>query len=171
MTSRCVRYRVVVAAIAAVGLSGASVAAAAGWSSRSAGPDFVYGDAAFADASARVHVVRTGTGATHVTLHVTGVAAAGRTFGAHVHQFPCGASGADAGGHYQHVGATGSLEDREIWLDVTIDAAGNGHALAIRPWSLDEGSPRSVIVHALATDPVSGAAGPRIACIDLDGDR
>jgi Cu-Zn family superoxide dismutase len=170
MKPRSIRFRVGVAAVVVAGLGGASVAAAAGGSARSAGPDFTY-DATFARARARVHVVRTGSGGTHVTLHVTGVAgAAGRTFGAHVHQRPCGPSGGAAGPHYQHAGAVGDLEQRELWLDFTVNAAGNGHAVAVRPWALDESSPRSVIVHALATDPVSGAAGARLACIDLDGD-
>jgi Cu-Zn family superoxide dismutase len=86
-----------------------------------------------------------------------------------VHQRPCGPLGSDAGGHYQHAGATGSLEDREVWLDVTVNAGGNGHSVAIRPWSLDESTPRSVIVHALPTAPDTGAAGARLACIDFDG--
>lgn len=158
--------------IALATLGGGVVAVAAGGSSGSVGPDRVYGDDAFASASARVHIVRTGTGGTSVTLHMTGVdAEPGRTFGAHIHQSACGPLGSDAGGHYQHAGASGSLEEREVWLDFTINEAGNGHAMATRPWSVDETSPRSVIVHALPTDSVSGAAGPRLACIDLDGDH
>ena len=157
--------------IALATLGGGVVAVAAGGSTRSAGPDRVYGDAAFADASAKVHIVRTGTGGTRVTLHMTGVdAEPGRTFGAHIHQRSCGPIATDAGGHYQHAGAVGSLEDREVWLDFTIDEDGNGHAAATRPWTVDETAPRSVIVHALATDSVTGAAGARLACIDLDGD-
>jgi Cu-Zn family superoxide dismutase len=115
--------------------------------------------------------VHAGNERSHVTLHITGVdAPAGRTFGAHVHVNPCGSSGADAGGHYQHAGATGSLEDREVWLDFTVSSAGNAHAEAVRPWPLDDGSPRSVIVHEAATNPGTGAAGARLACIDLDGE-
>ena len=172
MDSKSLRKWIGGSAIAVAALGGGVVAVAAGGSSRSAGPDRVYGDAAFANASAQVHIVRTGTDGTHVTLHMTGVDAdAGRTFGAHVHQSPCGPLGTDAGGHYQHAGATGTLEDREVWLDFTINDDGNGHAAATRPWTVDETSPRSVIVHALATDNVSGAAGARLACIDLDGDH
>lgn len=168
--SRRVR-RYVLAPTIALGVLGAGGAAlAAGSSARSTGPDYAYGaENPFADARAAVHVVHTGAGGTHVTLNVWDVdAPAGQRFGAHVHQSPCGASGSAAGGHYQHAGATGSLEAREVWLDVTIDGAGNGRSMATRPWSLDDGAPRSVIVHALPTDG-TGAAGARLACIDLDG--
>lgn len=163
--------RLAVVAAAAVGLSGAAgVALAAGGSARSSGPEYASGIGnPFADASAVVHVVHTGNGRTHVTLHVRGVdAQPGRIFGAHVHQLPCGTSGAQAGPHYAHEGATGSLEQREVWLDFAINAAGAGDAEAKRPWPLDESSPRSVIIHAQPTDG-AGAAGARLACIDLDG--
>lgn len=151
-------------------LAGAGAAAAMGGSSQSSGPDYTYTTPSpFSDASARVHVVRTGDGATHVTLTVRGVDAdAGQQFGAHVHKNSCGPAGGDAGPHYLHLGATGSLEDQEVWLDFSVNAAGNGHSKAVRPWSLDESSPRSVIIHALPTNP-EGGAGARLACIDLDG--
>jgi Cu-Zn family superoxide dismutase len=156
-----------VAALAAVG---GGVAAASGGSSRGVGPDYLYGASAFTNASAAVHVVNTGNGSTHVTLHITGVGGgAGQTFGAHVHRNPCGLLSADAGAHYQHAGVSGVLEDLEVWLDFTVNAAGNAHSKAVRPWSLDESSPRSVIIHASPTAPDTGAAGARLACIDLDG--
>ncbi|MCU0261919.1 MAG: superoxide dismutase family protein, partial [Ilumatobacteraceae bacterium] len=126
----------------------------------------------FADAGAAVHVVATGSGASVVTLHVTGVDAdPGRTFGAHVHQLPCGELGSAAGGHYLHAGLdpTLPLEQREVWLDVTVNAAGNGHAVALRPWIVDQSSQRSVILHANPTA-ADGTAGARLACVDLDGD-
>ena len=164
------KRRLAGALVVAAGSLGSGVALAAGGSARSSGPDYRYvGSEAFVNATASVHVVHTGNGGTHVTLHMFGVdAAAGRTFGAHVHQRACGQSGAAAGPHYLHAGATGSLEDREIWLDFTVNADGIGHAEAKRPWSLDETTPRSVIIHALPTA-VNGTAGARLACIDLDG--
>ena len=113
--------------------------------------------------------MQTGHGKSHVTLAVSGVeAAAGQTFGAHVHQLPCGAAGAAAGGHYLHAGATGSLEEREVWLDVTVNESGNATTHTTRPWSVDRSTPRSVIIHALPTA-ADGTAGARLACIDLDG--
>ena len=159
---------------AAVGLLvGTGAAFAGGGSARSSGPEFSYGTSnPFAAASAAVHVVKTGNGETNVTLHVHGAdAPAGQRFGAHVHQRPCGANGLDAGGHYQHAGATGSLEAVEVWLDFTVNDGGNGHSSANRRWELDETSPRSVIIHALPTAPGTGLAGARLACIDLDGDH
>jgi superoxide dismutase, Cu-Zn family len=164
--------RIVAATCVILGVLGTAAAAlAAASSTRSTGPDYRYGDAnPFDDASAVIHVVHTGHEGTHVTLHITGVdAPGGRTFGAHVHVNPCGPSGADAGGHYQHAAGTGSLEDREVWLDFTVNAAGNAHAEALRPWPLDDGSPRSVIIHEAATNPETAGAGARLACIDLDG--
>ena len=62
-----------------------------------------------------------------------------------------------------------TLEEKEVWLDVTINAAGNGTTHTTRPWSVDQSTPRSVIIHAQPTA-VDGTAGARLACIDLDGD-
>ena len=169
MTSR-IKSAVAVTAIAAATLGAAAVAVAGGSSGRSAGPDYAYGTPnPFAGASAVVHVVETGQGKSHVTLRVRGVdAPAGQTFGAHVHQFPCGNVGGAAGGHYQHAGAVGTLEEREVWLDVTVNKHGDAITHATRPWSVDQSTPRSVIIHAAPTAP-DGTAGARLACIDLDG--
>lgn len=164
--------KTVAAAIVVAGCIGSSgVALAVGSSSRSAGPDHVYGSSGeLADATADVHVVMTGEGGSMITLHLRGVEAeAGRTFGAHVHQTPCGENPLASGGHYQHA-ATGDLEAREVWLDVTVNEAGNGHAEARRPWSVDQSAPRSVVIHAAPTAP-NGTAGARLACIDLDGQQ
>lgn len=157
--------------VLAAGLLGGGMALAAGGSSRSAGPDFTYGAAnPFADATAAVHVIRTGAEGTQVTLHVTGVnAPRGTTFGAHVHKHSCGSDPLTAEGHYQHSQAGANLVDREVWLDFTVNATGNGHAEARRPWLVDESQQRSVIIHAIPTRPSDGFAGPRLACIDLDG--
>jgi len=168
LTSKSAVAAVVVASVVMVV---AGVAWAAGGSSaRSSGPDYAYGSPnPFANATAEVHVVKTGEDSTHVTLHVRGIdAPAGQTFGAHVHQQPCGATGTAAGPHYQHAGTTGTLEEREVWLDITVNASGNAHSEATRPWVLDESTPRSVILHALPTA-ADGTAGTRLACIDLNG--
>lgn len=162
-TKRAVAVTIVVAGLAV------TAGVALGSSNRSTGPDYSYGTTGeFTDATAAVHVVATGDGGSMITLHVRDAdAVAGRTFGAHVHQFPCGTEGGAAGGHYQHA-ATGDLEGREVWLDFTVNPAGNGHAEARRPWTVDQSSPRSVIIHASPTAP-DGTAGARLACIDLDG--
>lgn len=171
MTSLRAKTLVATSTVTVGALAAMGAALAAGGSARSTGPDYVYGSGnPFAGASAAVHVVKTGAGETTVTLHVRGAEAPdGQRFGAHVHQSPCGASGSDAGGHYQQAGATGSLEAIEVWLDFTVNAGGSGHSKANRPWLLDESTPRSVIIHALPTAPSTGAAGARLACIDLDG--
>ena len=157
-------------AITAVAVTAAGAAFAAG--GRSAGPDNTYsGSEPFANASAVVQVVPMANGMSLVTLQVMGVEAdAGRTFGAHVHVTPCGTDPLAAGGHYQHAGLdpTLPLVDREVWLDFTINAAGNGHAEAMRPWTVTGTANRSVIIHALPTNSGTGVAGPRLACIDLD---
>jgi len=173
MTTLRIKTLVATSAATAGLLAAIGGAYAAGGSARSSGPDYAYGSAnPFAAASAAVHVVKNGNGDTTVTLHVQGAdAPAGQRFGAHVHQRPCGENGVDAGGHYQHAGATGSLEAIEVWLDFTINGGGNGHSSATRPWVLDETAPRSVIIHARPTAPATGLAGARLACIDLDGEH
>lgn len=160
--------RAMAATIGVAGLLG-TAGIASGASNRSTGPDYTYGQTTeFSNATAEVQVVTTGTGGSMITLHVRGAdAVAGRTFGAHVHQAPCGIDGSAAGGHYQHA-ATGDLEGREVWLDFTVNASGNGHAEARRPWVVDQNTQRSVIIHAAPTA-TDGTAGARLACIDLDG--
>jgi len=169
MSSR-IKTVIAATAIAAAVIGVAGVAVAGGWG-RSSGPDYTYGTPnPFADAHAVVHVVETGQGKSHITLKVRGVDAdAGRTFGAHVHERPCDAVDAlRSGPHYQHAGPTETLEEREVWLDVTINKRGNGITHTTRPWSVDQSMPRSVVIHALPTAE-NGTAGARLACIDLDG--
>jgi Cu/Zn superoxide dismutase len=163
MTKRAMAATIVV--VATVGMAGMALAS----SDRSTGPEYTYGTTGeFTAATAVVQVVTTGDGGSMITLHVRNAdAVAGRTFGAHVHQSPCGTEGSAAGGHYQHAD-TGDLEGREVWLDFTVNRAGNGHAEARRPWAVDQSSPRSVIIHAAPTAS-DGTAGARLACIDLDG--
>ncbi|NEB78777.1 superoxide dismutase family protein, partial [Streptomyces sp. SID14478] len=63
-----------------------------------------------------------------VDLDVDGLVP-GRAYGAHVHQKPCGADPAAAGGHYQHVVDPRRADaGNEVWLDFTTDAAGRGTA-------------------------------------------
>lgn len=124
--------------------------------------------------SARVHQTVTDSGQTIVTLHLKGFGAAaeGQTFGAHAHVNSCGATGAAAGPHYTHPDTALELEDREIWLDYTVDDGGNARALAKRDWTIVPTSAapdgaRSVIFHALPTNHHDGTAGTRLACITV----
>ena len=136
-------------------------------------------------ASARVHSVATPDGRTIVTLHVSGFAPS-TEYGAHAHVAPCGDPGTDptgmaAGGHYQDVPASPSMPathpaignpQNEVWLDLTTNAAGNGHAKAVVDWQFrPEPAGRSVIIHERHTstaDGSHGVAGKRVACLDVD---
>ncbi len=111
-------------------------------------------------------------GASHAVLTVKGIAAAadGQTFGAHVHDGPCVAGdGAAALGHYNshvHGDLPPEISDRtEFWLDFTVaDGAGTGSTEV--PFVPESGS-RSVVIHALPTNPQTGLAGARLACLTV----
>lgn len=124
-------------------------------------------------ASARVHAVASASGTT-VTLHVTGLdpAAAGTTLGAHVHVGPCVAGdGAAAGPHFNIDRYDGVVPPEvsprtEVWLDITGNRNGVGHAVAHVPFHIPPGAAASVVIHALPTDD-AGGAGARLACIGI----
>ncbi|GAA4113785.1 hypothetical protein GCM10022415_09300 [Knoellia locipacati] len=142
---------------------------------RTSGPlsDFVLGTPGpFDGASARVQIVESAKGS-HALLTVKGIdpSVSGQTFGAHLHDGPCIAGdGAAAGPHYNsHVhGQTpvAGVSDRtEVWLDFTVaDGAGTGTASV--PFVPQPGN-RSVVIHALPTNPQTGGAGPRLACLTV----
>jgi hypothetical protein len=151
-------------------IAGAVSAAGAGadWTILGTGPDNAYGSTnPFSDAAATVSARTVGGTGVQVALDVSGVAAAGQRFGAHVHQNPCGSTGDIAGGHYKNTDALGSLRHQEIWLDFTVDESGSGGAVATREWALS--GPRSVVLHLLTTAN-DGTAGARLACINVDFD-
>lgn len=126
-----------------------------------------------AGATARVHAVLTPSGRTVVTLVVDGFPA-NREFGSHMHEKACGATGADAGGHYQNVPGTGPAygnADNEVWLDFATDADGHGEASASVAWqpttdTLHPFGANSVVIHRDETVP-GGGAGPRLACLTV----
>lgn len=126
------------------------------------GPTVVH-DATYADISTQVHSWSR-DGVTRVRLMVDGLPA-GQTFGAHVHTLPCGPQPADSGGHYQHSSdASIPLKQREMWLDVTAEVDGHAATTTTVPWEFAPGTAGSVVLHALPTDPTTGAAGDRLAC-------
>ena len=137
-----------------------------------------YGQALPPGASAKVHSVETGDGRTLVTLHVRGLQPS-TEYGAHAHTNPCGSLPGAAGPHFQHVldPVTPSVDPayanprNEIWLDLTTNAAGNGHAKAVVDWQFNsERRARSVIIHErhTSTEPGSaGVAGARVACLTV----
>ncbi|KRF34268.1 superoxide dismutase family protein [Nocardioides sp. Soil805] len=129
------------------------------------GPTVVH-DAAYAGIRTQVHSWAA-DGRTEVRLMVRGLPPA-RTFGAHVHVAPCGADPMASGGHYQHgTDTTQPLASREIWLDFTTDEQGRGVGSTEVPWLVAAGTAGSVVIHAGPTDPVTGAAGARLACTDV----
>ena len=122
-----------------------------------------------ADASGRVALVVEGSrSSSHVMLHVEGLAP-GRSFGAHLHRDPC--ASAFGGPHYQapdpaHPVAANADTDHEVWLDFTTNAAGRGRAHAAVPFVVQPG-PRSVVIHQADHTMPGGAAGQRLACLDI----
>lgn len=134
------------------------------------GPDYVYsGGDSLEGADITVTAGKLGNGNSQITLIVEGAdATAGTKFGAHVHESACGATGTDSGPHYNHGDLNGPLSQREVWLDFSLDAHGRGHAVATRSFEVPDRASRSVIVHVMDTDHETGAAGARLACVDLD---
>lgn len=129
------------------------------------GPTVVH-DAAYTGVRTQVHAWAR-DGATDVRLMVRGLPA-NRTFGAHVHTAPCGADPLASGGHYQHgTDTTSPLASREVWLDLTTDAAGNGVGTTRIPWLIAAGTAGSVVIHANPTNTTTGAAGARLVCTDV----
>lgn len=169
--------RPVAVASAALGLAGLALAApaVAGLGAHVAGDLTVYTALAPAGATAKVHSVETGDGRTLVTLHVRGLQPH-TEYGAHAHVYPCGMTGAAAGPHFQY--RQGGLTDpafanpqNEIWLDLTTNAAGNGHAKAVVDWQFTATRrAQSVIIHERHTSTgtgVAGTAGQRVACLSV----
>ena len=122
-------------------------------------------------------------GSTVVALDVEGLLP-DRGYAAHAHVKPCGATGADAGPHFQNTPdpAAGpgrpstdpayANPDNEVWLHLHTDADGAGHAEAEVPFAFTPNrSPRSIVVHeaeSTATDAGhAGTAGGRAACLTL----
>lgn len=164
------------ATVTAIVLLTATPALALGAFVRSDGPlqDFAPSSAGpFDTARARVQIVASANGASHAVLTVKGVGATanGATFGAHLHDGPCVAgNGAAALGHYNshvHGGLTPVevSDETEFWLDFTV-SGGSGTGTTSVSFVPISGA-RSVVIHALPTDPATGGAGPRLACLPV----
>ncbi|SFP73897.1 superoxide dismutase, Cu-Zn family [Amycolatopsis arida] len=128
-------------------------------------------------ARARVLSVSTPGLGTTTRLAVTGLLP-DRAYGAHVHTDPCGATGAAAGPHYQHVpdpvrpsvDPAYANPENEIWLDLTTDRLGRGAALSRVDWRFGPRRGKSIVLHEhhTATHPGhAGTAGARLACVDV----
>jgi Cu/Zn superoxide dismutase len=98
-------------------------------------------------------------------------AAAGRSFGAHLHAGPCVAGdGAAAGPHYNTDTIAGKVPPRvdrstEVWLDFTVSPTAAGNAMTVVPFTPLPGD-RSIVIHEKPTDH-HGTAGSRLACLPL----
>ncbi len=118
----------------------------------------------------QLYAVAPGNGTTYVVFVVTGLdpAAAGTTFGAHVHVGPCIAgNGAAAGPHY-NTGAGGDpSRENEVWLDFTVLPGGGAYAYTVVPFEIAPGTAQSVVIHALPTEQGTGLAGARRACLPV----
>ncbi|MFJ2604797.1 superoxide dismutase family protein [Streptomyces sp. NPDC091279] len=104
------------------------------------------------------------SGATTVELRVSGVVP-GHAYGVHVHQKPCAADPAAAGGHYQHVVSTDPRQANprnEVWLDFTPGRDGSGEASARHDWGFRQGEASSVVIHDKP-----GTTGARVACFTV----
>ena len=118
----------------------------------------------------RLYAIAPGDGTTHFVLILTGLdpAAAGTTYGAHVHVGPCVAgNGAAALGHYNTGTGGEPSPQNEVWLDFTVLPGGFGVARTTVPFEIAPGEAQSVVVHADPTQPGTGLAGGRIACLPV----
>ena len=119
---------------------------------------------------------------TVATLTITGLLR-NRGYAVHAHTNPCGATGEDAGPHYQNHLDPAATPQRpstdphyanprnEIWLDVRTDANGEGISRTTVPFVFTNRAPGSIVIHeaqGTATGPgQAGEAGPRVACLTL----
>ncbi|UQW99393.1 superoxide dismutase family protein [Streptomyces sp. RerS4] len=120
---------------------------------------------------------RVGRDVTRVELRLDGVEA-NRTFGAHVHQKPCGSEPNASGPHYQNTAdpKQPSTDPKyanphnEVWLDITTDRDGRGTSASTTSWQFRDGGARSVVIHDHATHTApgeAGTAGARLACVNV----
>lgn len=125
------------------------------------------------DLRGRAQLVRTGSGKSILTVHVSGLAA-GETYGVHLHNLPCAAP--DLGGtHYKHDPAGVGKPPNELWASsspkdplagVTANRAGHARGKGTARWiASDKG--QSVVIHRSKGHAAGTAGGPKLACADL----
>lgn len=112
-----------------------------------------------AAASIRVRQHTAVGGATTVDLRITGVRPH-HSFGAYVHERPCGARPADAGARYEN--QPGGAEGDAVRLDLTTDAQGAGTASDHHTWGLRRGEAASVVIQDRPGDDAT-----RVACFTV----
>lgn len=117
---------------------------------------------------------------TNVSLTVNGLRP-NRTYGAHLHTKPCGATGDAAGPHYQHrmdpaasvsppsIDPAYANPQNEVWLDFTTDSQGTGTSKSTQMWVFSQ-TPASLVIHSEKTQTTAGhagTAGSRVACLTV----
>ncbi|WP_405556055.1 superoxide dismutase family protein [Streptomyces sp. NBC_01171] len=112
-----------------------------------------------AAASIRVRQHTSAGGATTIDLRIAGVRPR-HSFGASVHQRPCGTLPVDAGPRYEN--QPGAADDNEVRLDFTTDAQGTGGASDRHTWGLRRDEAASVVIQ---DRPGEGAT--RVACFTV----
>ena len=114
-------------------------------------------------------------GKLRIELTVSGFPAS-RPFGSHLHRLACD-DVMKAGGHYQNMPVPmGTMANdpmfanasNEAWLDFTTDSAGKGERESIVDWIPRTGEARAIVFHNTTTG-TGGAAGPKLACLPIDG--
>ena len=106
-----------------------------------------------------------------------------RGYAVHAHTKPCGATGDDAGPHYQnHVDPAATPQRpstdpyyanprNEIWLDVRTNANGGGSSRTTVPFVFTNRAPGSLVIHEAMNTATgagqAGEAGARVACLAL----
>lgn len=141
---------------------------------------FTYNELVPVGARVKVDAWYLPNGRTVVVLRASGLAS-NYEFGAHAHANACGATGADAGPHYQYqqdpvapsINPAYANPDNEVWLDFTTDAKGSGWAMAVQDWQPHaDRRPGSVVLHIEHTHDgtdggAAGTAGARLACVTV----
>ena len=123
-----------------------------------------------------------GSPRTVATLSVAGLPP-DRGYAVHAHTNACGATGEDAGPHYQNridPAATPQAPStnpeyanprNEIWIEIRTDADGSASSGTTVPFSFTDRAPGSIVVHEAETTATAqgraGQAGARIACLTL----
>jgi Cu/Zn superoxide dismutase len=125
------------------------------------------------EAQAQVFAVPTGDSTMFfLLLYGLDPAAAGQTFGAHIHVGPCVAgNGGAAGPHFNTTGGAVITPQTEVWLDFTILPGGVAFSQTTVPFVIAPGAAQSLVVHQLPTQvggATPGVAGGRIACLPVD---
>jgi len=130
-------------------------------------------------AEARVTIVETADG-TQFSFRITGIDQdyVGEEFGAHLHTGLCvEGSGSAAGPHYNTDVLAGVRANKveispntEVWFDLVVDDKGMAYDETWVPFVPDPGDDGvlSIVIHADTTDPETGLAGTRQACLPLD---